>query len=66
MSYKVQEIANAAGVAISTLHNYIAKLKKEKKFKKTAVGKIYNDTDGKKLAELIGFDYSKLEKQKSK
>ena len=66
MSFTMQEIADAAGVAVSTAHRYIAKLKAKNKFKKTSVGKLLNDKDGKKISELLGFDYSKLEKQKSK
>ena len=62
----MQDIANAAGVGVSTAHRYIAKLKAKNKFKKTSIGKFLNEKDGKKISELLGFDYSKLEKQKTK
>jgi len=60
MCYSMQNIATAAGVSIATAHNHIAILKKKRLFKKTAIGKFLNDRDGKKLSELMGFDYDKL------
>lgn len=60
MCYTIKNIADAYGVAESTLHSHISKLKKKRLFKKTSLGKFYNETDGKKLAELLGFDFQKL------
>lgn len=55
-SWTLQEIADLHGYSAMQTSRHIAKLIKEKKFKKTGVGKYYNEKDTKKLGDLLGFE----------
>lgn len=55
-TYTLQDVADKQGVSYPTAQRHVKKLTKQRKFKKTSVGKCFNDRDWKKLSQLLGFD----------
>jgi len=56
-TFTIQDVANAYGVSKSTAQRHIKTLKIKKKFKKSAIGKFYNEIDLQNLSILLGFTH---------
>lgn len=63
--YSLTQISTMYDASITTTWRHIHQLKKKKLFKKTAVGKYYNEKDVRLLSELMSFKLE-LNKQKLK
>jgi hypothetical protein len=56
MVFSLKDIAKLYGTSKGTVENHVKILIKKKQFKKTSIGKYYNEVDLKKLSELLGFN----------
>lgn len=56
-TYTLQELADNWKVSERTVSNRIKELKKKRVFKKTALGKSYNDVDKDRLCKLLGYTW---------
>ena len=59
MSYTKKEIAKMYDHSYATTKRHIQLLEKQKKFKRTSIGRYYNDQDVKALGNLLGFKPTK-------
>lgn len=55
MSYTLQQISAMYGYSYPTTRRHIEKLKEEKKFEPTSVGRFLNQVDAEALSKLLGF-----------
>lgn len=65
--YSAKDISLMYGASRTTCWRHIKSLVKSKKFKKTGVGRYYNENDIERLSDLLGFklDTSKLKHSKA-
>jgi DeoR/GlpR family transcriptional regulator of sugar metabolism len=62
MTFSYEDLAKYYGVSRTTFKRHLHKLVESKQFKKTAKGRFFNEPDAVKIASLLGFKITIIEK----